>query len=238
MTEDVRFYSARRAYEFPVDGLRLTIMTAFQAQIQEAFSFQASQVGTPAATFGEVPATLPPGLAFTGGAHHVAGALPIPIRFLHVEARRIVIDVAADTAGIDPVYERLRALFEGLQAADGSPIMGQPNRTLDASEIGMRFSVDLDQLLPQPVREALRLLLGNLSSDRVAHLVPSVRVWGEPSAEQYGQQMPSFPLFHLEPRAGGHTEDRLLYSHAPLPTGDHVAYLRALSQALSESTEE
>ena len=64
MPQDVTLYSARCSYEFAVDDIRLTMLTALQSLIHQTFSFQIVQIGTPAPTFGEAPVTSPPVIVF------------------------------------------------------------------------------------------------------------------------------------------------------------------------------
>lgn len=69
MPQDIKLIASRRAYEFPPDALRLTMLSLapIVQRLQEIFAFQFAQVGTPSPTFGPVAQTLPPGLVFTMG---------------------------------------------------------------------------------------------------------------------------------------------------------------------------
>src|SRR5712692_10405927 len=133
MLEQVKILTSRRAYEFSPDALRLSSLCIqpVQQQIQRLFNFQSSVIGPPVASFGAVPSTFPPGIVFDIGAWIHQEEHIVPIRFLHFEQNRIVIDVAGPTVAIDGIADRLFHYLSGLQAADGSPIVGEPERVLD-----------------------------------------------------------------------------------------------------------
>src|SRR5258708_3755498 len=102
MPEQIAVLTSRRAYEFAADQLRLTILSTqpVYSQMQQAFQFQAVQVGTPQETFGPVPQTSPPGLVFGLGAAVSPEGQVIPIRALVFEPRRIVLDVAGPSQSV------------------------------------------------------------------------------------------------------------------------------------------
>ena len=87
---DVSIISARRSYEFPQDGIRLTLLSTqpVVAFIKDAFSFEFAAVATPMETFGPIPNTLPPGVVFNYGIAPSPEESGTPIRFLHIEQRR------------------------------------------------------------------------------------------------------------------------------------------------------
>ena len=94
---DVKVLTSRIGHEFTLDDLRLIMLSAnaVMQNIVEAFQFRALAITTPQATFGPVPTTLPAGLVFqTGSWISPVDSQIIPIRFLHVELQRIVIDIA------------------------------------------------------------------------------------------------------------------------------------------------
>ncbi len=137
MPEQVKVLASRRAYEFSPDSLRLTMLSVqvVQQQIQQLFGFQSVAIGSPIPTFGEVPATYPPGVVFNLGVWIHQEEHIVPIRFLHFEQNRIVIDIAGPTAAIDEIAERLFHFLSGLRSPDGSPVVGGPERILNYSEI-------------------------------------------------------------------------------------------------------
>src|SRR5229473_6611130 len=110
MLEHVKLLSSRRAYEFRTDNLRLSMLSIkpVQEQIQQLFQFQASVMGTPMATFGDVPIAYPPGFVFDMGVWiSQQDKQLIPIRLLHFEQRRIVIDVTGPSSAITAIFEQL-----------------------------------------------------------------------------------------------------------------------------------
>src|SRR6185503_13027993 len=120
MLEEIKILSSRRAYEFRQDDLRLTMLSTkmVQQQFQELFQFQASMMGSPSPTFGDVPATYPPGFVFDMGVWVSPEQQPVPIRFLHFEQRRIVIDVAGSSESITAIFEQVKSFFSALHAPD------------------------------------------------------------------------------------------------------------------------
>src|SRR2546426_8674141 len=126
MLEQVKLLTSRRAYEFRPDDLRLSTLSIkpMQEQIQQLFQFQTSAMGSPMATFGDVPATYPPGFVFDMGVWISEDKQIIPIRFLHFEQRRIVIDVAGPSSAITAIFGQLRQFLAEIQVSYGSPIVG------------------------------------------------------------------------------------------------------------------
>src|SRR5215204_4310238 len=113
MPDRVRILSARRAYEFGRDDLRLTMLSSLEIRqrIQQQFNFEVAQVATPVQTFGPVPTSLPPGLVFdVGSARLPEGPSVLPIRFIHFEALRIVIDAVGPSASIDLVFDQIKEI--------------------------------------------------------------------------------------------------------------------------------
>jgi len=51
--------------------------------IQQLFQFQLATIGSPLPTFGDVPATFPPGVVFDHGVALSPGDRMVPIRLLH-----------------------------------------------------------------------------------------------------------------------------------------------------------
>ena len=162
MLKQVKLLSSRRAYEFRPDDLRLSVLSIkpMQEQITQLFQFQIATMGTPMATFGEVPATYPPGFVFDMGAWISEEKQVIPIRFLHFEQRRIVIDVAGPSSAITAIFERLRHFLSQLQTSDGSPAVGEPERVLDQTIISAQFPFPLDVMIAPPLRKLFARVIG------------------------------------------------------------------------------
>jgi hypothetical protein len=231
MPEEVTFLTGRRAYEFRPDDLRLSTISIkpIQEAIQELFSFQLSTIGSPMPTFGEVPLTFPPGVVFNTGAWKSPENNFAPIRFLHFEPRRIVIDVAGSSAALTSIYEQLRILLDGIQTADGSQLIGKPENVLDYSEISARFPFPLDTIISQPLRK----LLSGITKESV--LVPTLIIQsfsgGQVLSGTAGLNDAS--AFTLAPRAGTRLEDHIYFSSAPLDSDAHLSYIKELEAALT-----
>src|SRR5258708_35651260 len=125
---------------------------------------------------GELPTTYPPGIVFNLGAWIYQQESIVPIRFLHFEPNRIVIDIAGPTAAIDGIAERLFHFLSGLQAADGTPIVGEPVSVLDYSEITAQFPYPLDVIFSKPLRRVLGKTMGISVGNTSMTLLPSVAV--------------------------------------------------------------
>ncbi len=158
MAENVKLLSARRAYEFGPDDIRLTILTTqtVQARLRERFAFTVAAVGTPIPTFGPVTGALPPGLVFNTGSYTTDSGHIIPIRFLHFEATRIVIDVAGTSEDVGHVYSELRRAIDELGPEDASKVLGEPTHIHDQSEITWRPAFDLASILRPELLAAFR----------------------------------------------------------------------------------
>ena len=236
MLEQVKLLTSRRAYEFRPDDLRLSTLSIkpMQEQIQQLFQFQMAVMGSPMATFGEVPATYPPGFVFDMGVWISEEKQIIPIRFLHFEQRRIVIDVAGPSSAITAMYEQLRHFLSGLQAPDGSPIVGEPERVLDHTIISAQFPFSMEALFAPPLRKLLaRVISANASSKDLA-LVSTIVTQKHPAEQEIARLAnpeESYALtFGL--RAGTKPEERIYLSSAPLDSDAHLSYLNELEAML------
>ena len=236
MLEKVKILTSRRAYEFSPDALRLSSVSIqpVQQQIQQLFRFQSSVIGTPMQTFGEVPTTFPPGIVFNLGAWIHQEEHIVPIRFLHFEQNRIIIDVAGPTAAIDGIADRLFHYLSGLQAADGSPVVGEPERVLDYSEITAQFPYQLDAIFSKPVRRLLSKTIGIGAADKSMTIIPNLAIQafhtGEVLAAVPSANDPHAFTFTLRP--GTRPEEHIYFSGAPLRSEAHLAYLDELVTSL------
>src|SRR5260370_38928291 len=221
MLEQVKILTSRRAYEFTPDALRLSSVSIqpVQRQIQQLFNFQSSAIGSPMPMFGEVPTTYPPGIVFNLGAWIYQQESIVPIRFLHFEPNRIVIDIAGPTAAIDGIADRLFHFLSGLQAADGTPIVGEPVSVLDYSEITAQFPYPLDVIFSKPLLRVLGKTMGIAVGNTSMTLVPSVVIQIAPtdvvlSAVPSGNR-PSACIFSLPSRTP--PDGDLFHCASPLP---------------------
>ena len=236
MLEQVKILTGRRAYEFRNDAIRLSTLCIqpIQQQIQHLFSFQSSAIGSPIPTFGEVPPTFPPGIVFNLGAWIHQEEHIVPIRFLHFEQNRIVIDVAGPTVAIDGIADRLFHFLSGLRAADGSSVIGEPLRVLDYSEITAQFPFPLDAIISRPLRRLLNKTIHPGMDNKSMTMIPSLSVRVFPTVEV----VPAVPsandphAFTFSLRSGTQPEEHFYFSSAPLDSEAHLAYLEELVTSL------
>lgn len=236
MLEQIKILSSRRAYEFYQDDLRLSVLSTkpVQQQFQELFRFQTSAMGSPSPTFGDVPTTYPPGFVFDMGAWISPDEQLVPIRFLHFEQRRIVIDVAGPSSSIVAIFEKVREFFSDLHAPDGSPIIGEPERMLDYSEITARFPFSLDALLAEPFRKLLQGVFPE-RNDTNNEMIPTFSVQINPADKEYAGIPSLQDVYSLSfaLRAGTKPQDHVYFSNAPFDSETHLAYLRELEKTLT-----
>lgn len=235
MLEQIKILSSRRAYEFRQDDLRLTMLSTklVQQQFQELFQFQASAMGSPIPTFGDVPATYPPGFVFNMGMWISPDQQQIPIRLLHFEQRRIVIDVAGPSEAISSIFDLVKGFFSTLHAPDGSPVIGEPERILDFSEIAAQYPFSLDALIAKPFRKLLQGVLPG-SSDANHTLVSTFSVQVCPSDQELAgvPSVQDMRALSFALRSGTRPQEHIYCSGAPLDSETHLRYLRELDASL------
>ena len=235
MFSQTKILTARRAYEFQPDDLRLTTFTLKPVQdaIQQSLHFQVAAIGTPLPTFGEVPATLPPGVVFNFGIWIADEAL-IPIRFLHIEQRRVVIDVAGPSSVLEPIFEHVRRVIAETPTGGGAATIGEPERVLDYSEITAKFSWPLDAIFPTRLKSLLTRASG-AASQREMEMSPALSIRPHPANEEYPgvAVVADSRTLQLGVRQGTRPEDRVHFSAAPLDTEAHLAYLNELDAILA-----
>jgi hypothetical protein len=234
MPTELKYLSARRSFEFEPDEIRLSVLSNAEivGRIRQAFAFQVGQISTPMPTFGPVANTIPPGLVFDYGVARLGPDFVVPIRFLHFEQRRVVLDIAGPSEAIAPIFEALRGLLQNDQAPDGSPAIGSHARIRDYSELTYRLGFDPEQFLaPQ-----LRPILAEFSAAggiEVGSVSPKLEVrlaLGEKASEV--DVAPTQPYLRLEPRLGRSASDRWYFSVAPLDTVSHLALLNDIEKAV------
>jgi hypothetical protein len=236
MLEQVKLLSSRRAYEFRPDDLRLSALSIkpMQEQITQLFQFQTAAMAVPMATFGEVPATYPPGFVFDMGVWISEEQQLIPIRFFHFEQRRIVIDVAGPSSAITAIYARLLHFLSELHASDGSPIVGEPERVLDLSVITAHFPFPMEALFAPPLRKLFAKTLGANANSEESAVISTLVLQGHEASRAI--ERVSGPedsnAFTFGPRAGTSPDERIYLSSAPLDSEAHLSYLNELESAL------
>lgn len=238
MPEHIKILASRRAYEFHADDLRLSTlsMKPVQAQIQQLFQFQTTVMGQPMPTFGEVPSTYPPGMVFDMGVWLTPEEQLIPIRFLHFEQRRIVIDIAGPSSVITAIFDRLQQFLSELQAADGSPVIGKPERVLDYSEITAHFPFSLESLVVPSLRNLFAKVAHKDVKDMGFSVIPMFVIQTVPGNQNVAAIAgPSDPhAFTFALRTGTRPEERIYLSNAPLDSEAHLSYLNELESSLRD----
>ena len=232
-------HSAQRVHVCRLDDLRLTMLCTEPVlrAIAEAFGFKGVAVTTPPATFRQLQATLPAGAVFQLGTLVVTDDQMVPIRFLHIEPQRIVIDVAGPSSAVDAMYQRLRAIVSDITAPDGNPILGEPVRVLNFSELSYQLPVSLAAIFVPEVREVLTRAFPEAEPSEETLLVPSLQVQALPASQEYTGDVTVADgrTFSLALRASTKPMEHALFSSAPLDTDSHQAFVASLQSALTQS---
>ncbi len=147
--------SSRRAYEYPIDDIRLSIIctSVVQNELTKVFGFQSAVVAPPPDIFGEVRPTTPPGLILQVG--DLKGAEVVPIRAVMFDSRRVIIDVAAPSSAIDKVKRKVDAVLDRFKAQKDQPILTKPIATWDQSDIVVKAKLPNSLGLSSRAWEAL-----------------------------------------------------------------------------------
>lgn len=236
MLEQIKLITSRRAYEFRTDSLRLSTLSIkpIQEQIMHIFQFQTSVMAQPMATFGDVPASYPPGFVFNMGVWISPETQVIPIRFLHFEQNRIVIDVAGPSSAITEIFEQLKHFLSGLQTPDGSQVVGEPERILDYTIISAQFSFALGALFSPTLRNLFSKIRDTEASTQELALTSTIVIQNSPSKQAAKTASPEESnAFTFGLRAGTRPEEHIYFSCAPLNSESHLQYLYELEEALS-----
>jgi hypothetical protein len=230
MAKNVRVVTARRAYQFRLDDLRLSTLTTTEVatEIQRHFDFKAGTIATPPPVFGLVPETNPPGLVFNHGSIRTSNGAPLLIRFLHFEPQRLVFDVAAPSSEIHEMLGQLRALLSSFPTIDESPILGEPVGEYDYSEVSAQLDIEFRSLVNDPVLNAAKNLSAGGQTGGIPNSI-SFQV-GEARAEA-GIGLPN-PTIQI--RAGTKADERIVYSALWASSDNNVAWLEQLERALAE----
>ena len=238
IAQNTRILTARKGYEYRLDDLRLTMLCTppLVQRIKDAFHFQVASITTPPEIFGPVQVTLPAGLAFQLGMWPMNEEQIVPIRFLHIEPQRVVIDVGGPSSAVDGIYARLHEIVDGITAPDNGPVLGEPERILTFSEISFPSSGALKMLLKPNVQALLTDTARQAEHNQEVELLSILQFRGQPASDTFhGEMNPSDGhTFTLSLRAGTGLNSQTYYSGAPLDTDAHLAYLNALTAALSD----
>ena len=229
MPENVKLISARRTYEFRQNELRLTMLSlaTIRERIQEAFGFDTNEIQTPPAVFDTVPATMPPGVVFQVGGASLPDRTVVPVRFLHFEPRRIVIDVSGPSSALDLVFDQLKRELAEVRTPDGSLALGEPWRVWDYSELSGRMSFRLNKLFNERLLEHAKNLF---SSDGAAREARPLGLRFISPDGPGGVELPD--IYTLEFGDASQLEEEIYTSRADLPTDRHLAWLEDLEQEM------
>lgn len=229
---DVRVIAASQSYEYDVDDLRLTVLCTqpFITALLERFRFQQVSVQTPPSLFGPVPLTAPPGLVCNLGALVTADGAVIPVRYLNIEPRRVVLAVAGSTAMAAQAFNAFRDLVNALPTADERVVAPDPRSVQNHSEISARWNVDLTALVVPAAQALLARLAGSAPEDTPAPLLAWKPV--RPGTEYEGDRINAF-TFKVSMRQGSRPEARHFLTTAPLPSDEHAAALEELEGILT-----
>lgn len=233
--DNVRFLTARRAYEFGPDDIRLSTLSTppVEVRLRELFQFRTAVMGSPAPMFGDVPASYPPGYVFDVGFWISPEGELVPIRFIHFELQRIVIDVAGKSSAIESIYQLVREAVAGIQTPDGSPVIGEPHTIRDYSELTAQCNFPLDAIIPRSLRGVFSKYSGVAQGDSRL-LLPSLTVDSGKSGEVSTSQ-PTTSTFTFAIRVGTKPEEHEYFSGAPLESDTHLTYLTEFAQAITAS---
>jgi len=234
--KNIKILTSRKGYEFAPDDLRLSMISTkpIMEHIQQLFQFQIATIGSPMETFGNVPQTFPPGVIFDHGVGISLEKEIIPIRFLHFEPQRIVIDVAGKSFDVDEIFHKIIRAFDEIHAPDGSPVIGKPERVLNYSEISAQFSFSLDVLVAPPLRKLLRKTIAASDNEKDSLLIPSLSLGSFSSTQKFGNPpgINDSHSFTLTVRAGTQPRERIYFSGAPLNSEAHLTCLNELEDNL------
>lgn len=237
MVRDVRILTARRAYEFRMDELRLSAFTTgpVAQKVIAAFAFRSFDVAQPMPTFGPVTRTLPPGAVFNWGSLSLADGSLAAVRFLHFEQQRIVFDVAGPSSAVDLAFETLGAAIAGVRTPDGYAAIGEPVGIREYSELTVRLFISVADLLPASLRQVYTKAAAGIGESLALSPVPHLGVYPAPAAGNYPgipAGVDSFRSFTLALRKDSPLDGDVYFSAAPLSTEAHVAYLQEVEEAL------
>ncbi|MBX5477266.1 MAG: hypothetical protein IRZ18_09125 [Clostridia bacterium] len=205
------------------------------------FQFTSITLDTPAATFGPVDRTMPPGFVGNNGMLRAGDRRVVPVRFLHVEPTRVVVDVAGSSAQAERVLQRFREVVDDFLSGDGARPLGEVAGTKDFSILSVELGADLEALIHPAAREVLRLLAGASGPDD--EWVPMVGGYivsagKEFAGEPAGPRGLSSVGARLTLRRAARRLDRLYYSEAALSSERHLELLNQLEQILEAAAGE
>jgi hypothetical protein len=236
MVKKVVHISSRRSYEFRQDDIRLSLLSSEPVvqHIKTKFAFNFGAVATPAETFGPIAPSLPPGLVFNYGVTPYPEGDATPIRFIHIEARRIVIDVVGRSEVLKSTYDDLCGELLELIASDGSRAIGTPTYTRDHSDFRVELDFDPAELLAEGFATLMSEAFGYPEGGQNSQLVvPSLRVRFPFSGYEYAaDSTPAIDSYIFDIRAGTDPVERQYVSSAPLDSEAHIGLLERIEKSI------
>lgn len=230
MLREVKVISASRAYAYDPDAIRLTMLVTSHVAgtIAKAFEFKDLELKAPLALFSRPKRTDPPGLVFTNGSSTRDDGRIVPVRSLSFSSDEITIVVAAPSACIDEVFERLMNLVASFDSPDGSRVIERFDAFQETSSISFRDDT-FGKNLPMP---ALRSAAASASGYEWDSSVPfSMDFWFRPGGTPLEGPTPAHK-FTLAARMRRSGELDTFRSIAPLPSERHIEYLEDVVQRL------
>ncbi len=229
--------SARRAYEYKIDDLRLSLLSSANViqYLQELVNGSFAQAGSPPPTFGNVLPTYPPGIVVGLGTIVLDAETQVALRSFNVEPTRLVFDVAGPSSAIEFVFDLVKSGLSSLVAPDGARAIGEYVNIRDYSEI--RWSGGsgyLSRLITPPVLAVLWSHLGTYLEHEGRAFVPSLRINMPIATSMYsGQGTSESESMFIDLRFGTTIDEGVLFTAAPLRSDDHIALVQDLMGVLT-----
>jgi len=142
--------------------------------------------------------------------------------------------VAGPSFAITTIFERLRHFLSELQAPDGSPIVGEPERVLDHTIISAQFPFPLEAMFAPPLRKLFAGVIGTNARSEELALMSTIVMQKHPIGQEIARlaSPEDSYAFTFGPRAGTRPEEHVYLSSAPLDSEAHLSYLNELEVAL------
>ena len=140
--------------------------------------------------------------------------------------------MAGPSSAITAIYEHLRHFLSDLQAPDGSPIVGEPERVLDHTVISAQFPFSMDAIFAHPLHKLFVRAL-NANSEELA-LMSTIVIQKHPTGQEIARlaNPEDSHAITFGPRIGTRPEEHIYLSSAPLDSEAHLSYLNELAAAL------
>jgi hypothetical protein len=232
---NTRVITTRIARKYPMDGIRLSALSTQPAMdaIHKRFRFNSHSIATPMPTFDPMEQTFPPGIVFDIGTGVTEEKNVFSLRFLHITRQLIVADVAATTDEAELIMQQLDEVLAGFPSFDEKPLLGTPEEILHYSEVICNASTSLLHLFKPQFTDIMASLL---HPNQEMTISPTLNFQLEPSHQPSAGSISSSSsrTVQLSYRAGTRPDELVIFSAAPLPSDQHVAYVEQLLMILNE----